>query len=73
MEKGINPALHARVVIEGIAVKVAELKDILLHGGVSKRCDDIDFDKDSSLESYKALKMLDKKHYISIVNVFTYR
>lgn len=30
MEEGVNPAFYARDIIEGIAVKVAELRGVLL-------------------------------------------
>ena len=36
MEESIDPALHSRVVVEGVAVKVAELQGVPLQGGALK-------------------------------------
>ena len=73
MGEGVDPAFYAQVVVEGIAVKVSELRSILLQGGALKRCGNVGFDKGRSLEGYQALKMLDKEHYVPIINVFAYR
>lgn len=60
MGEGVDLALYAWVVIEGIAVKVAELKGIPLQDGASKRYDNVGFHKNSSLEGDQALETLDK-------------
>lgn len=73
MGECIDPTLYARVVVEGIAVKVTEFRNILLQGGVSKGCNDIGFDKGHSLKGYQALEMLNKGHYVLIINFFAYR
>lgn len=58
MEKGINLALHAWIVIERVAVKVTELRDVPLHGGALWGYGNVGLDKSSFLERYKALKTL---------------
>lgn len=40
---------------------------------LSNRRSNISFDKSRPLESYKALKTLDKEHYVPIINIFAYR
>lgn len=50
MEKSVNPALHAQVVVVGIAIEVAELKRVPLQSKVLKGCDNIDIHKDRPLE-----------------------
>lgn len=52
---GIDSALHSRVIVKGVAVKVTEFRGIPLQGGASKRCGDIGFYKGSSLEDDQAL------------------
>ncbi len=73
MGEGIDPAFHARVVVEGIAVEVAELRGVPLQGGASKRCGNVGFDKGRSLEGYQALKTLDEEHYVPVINVFAHQ
>lgn len=73
MGEGIDPAFHARVVVEGIAVKVAELRCVPLQSRASKKCGNIGFDKSRSLEGYQALKTLDKKHYVPVINIFAHQ
>lgn len=73
MEEGVDPAFHARVVVESIAVKIAKLRGIPLQGGASKRYGNVGFNKDHSLESYQTLKMLDKEYYVLIINVLAHR
>ena len=36
MGESVDPALHSRVVVEGVAVKVAEFRGVPLQGGASK-------------------------------------
>lgn len=60
MKECVDPAFYARVVIEGIAIKVAEFKSVLRQGGASKGCGNVSFDKSRSLKDYKALMTLDK-------------
>lgn len=73
IKKGINPAFHTRVVVEGIMVEIAKLRDVPLQGGALKRCGNISFDKSRSLEGYQALKTLDKEQYVLVINVFTHK
>ncbi len=73
MEKGIDLVFHARVVIKGIAVEVAELRGIPLQGGALKGCGNVGFDKGRFLEGYQALKTLDEKHYVPVINVFAHQ
>lgn len=73
MGEGINSALHAWVVIERVAVKVAELRVVPLEGGVSEKCGNIGLDECSTLKSHEALKTLHKEDDIPIVHVFSYR
>ncbi len=73
MGEGVDPAFHAWVIIEGIAVEVAELRDVPLQGGASKGCGNVGFDKDRFLEDYSALKTLDKEHYVPVINAFAHR
>lgn len=68
----INLALYVRVVIEYVTVEVTELKGIPLQGGALKRCSNVGFDKNSILESNKALKMLHKHNDVPIVYVLFY-
>lgn len=72
MGKGVNLAFHAWVIIESIMVKFIMLGRISLQSGALKRSSNVGFYNDSSFKSYQALKMLDKQHYIFIVNVFLY-
>ena len=69
MGEGIDPALHSRVVVEDVAIKVAEFKGIPLQSGASEGRGDVGFYKGSSLESDQALETLDKQHYVPVVNV----
>lgn len=69
----VNLALHARVVDKDIAVKIVKLKGVLFQSGALKECGNISFDKDRFLEGYQSLETLDKKHYISIINVFAHK
>lgn len=73
MEEGVDPAFHARVVVEGIAIEVAELRGLPLQGGASKGCGNVGLDKGRFLESYQALKTLDKEYYVSVINLFAHR
>lgn len=54
-------------------VKIAKFRGIPLQGGALKGYDNIGFHESSFLEGHKALEMLDKEHYVLIVNVFAYR
>lgn len=72
MGEGINQALHARVVIERITVKVAELKDIPLEGRASGRCDNVGLNEGSASEGHEALKTLHEENDIFLVHVFLY-
>ncbi len=73
MGEGVDPAFHAQVVIEGIAVKVAKFRGVPLQDRALKGCSNVGFDKSRSLEGYQALKMLDKEHYIPVINIFIHR
>ncbi len=73
MEEDVDLVFHARVVVEGIAVKVVELRGVPLYGRASKGCCNIGFDKGRFLEGYQALKTLDEEHYISVINVFAHK
>lgn len=73
MGEGIDLTFHAQVIIEGIAIEVAELKGIPLQDGASKGCGNVDFDKDRSLEDYQALKALNEEHYVLVINIFVYQ
>lgn len=68
MGEGVNPTLHFRIIVEGIAVEVAEFKDISLQGGALNRCSNVDFYKNNFFEDDQALKTLDKQHHVSVVN-----
>ena len=72
IKKDINPALHAWVVIECVAVKVTKLRGVLLKSGVLEWYGNIGFNKDSASESHKTLKMLHKIINIPIKYVFSY-
>lgn len=50
MGEDIDLTFHTQVVVKGIAVKVAELRGILLQSGASKGYGNIGFNKDRSLE-----------------------
>lgn len=67
MEEYINPVLHACVIIERVAAKVAEFRGVLLENKASKRCGNVSFKKSSASKGHKALKMPYKKYNISIV------
>lgn len=73
MGECINPAFHARVIVEGITVKFDQFRDIPLQDKASKGRSNVSFDKSSSLEGHKALEILDKEHYVSIINVFIHK
>lgn len=60
MAEGFDPAFHFRVVVGGVTIKIARFKGILLQGGALKKCGNIGFYKNSSLENAQALKTLDK-------------
>lgn len=55
MEECVNLALYARVVVGGIAVKIAKFRDVPLQSGASKGRGHVSFDKCCSLEGYQAL------------------
>ena len=69
MEKSVDPAFLARVVVEGVTVEVAELRDVLLKGGASKGCGDVGFHKGNPFEVDQVLETLDKQQYVPVVNV----
>lgn len=71
--ESINLALHAWVVIECVAVKVAELRDVPLQDGALEGCNNIGIDEGNVLESDKALKTLYKKHDVPIIYVSSYQ
>lgn len=73
MRECIKPAFHAQVIDEGIVVKFDKFRDIPLQDKVSEGRSNVSLDKNSSLEGHKALEMLDKEYYVSIVNVFTHK
>lgn len=73
MRECVDPALHAQVVVEDIAVKVALFKGVPLQDGASKGCGNVSFDKSRFLEGYQTLQTLDKEHYVSVINVLAYR
>lgn len=54
-------------------VKVANFRGVLLQSEASKRYGNIGFDKSCSFKDHQALEMLDKEHYVSIINVYAYR
>ena len=73
MGECINPALHARVVIERVAIEITELRGVPLHGGALEGYGNVGFDKGSVLDGDKALKTLHKEDNILIVNVLSYQ
>lgn len=72
MGESINPAFYTRVVIERVAVKVAELRGILFEGRVLKGCGNVGLDQDSASEGHEALKTLHKEDDVPVVHVFPY-
>ena len=72
MGENVNPALHARVVIERVVVKVAQFWRVPLQGGASQGRGDVGLDEGSSSESHQALKVLHKKHDIPVVYILPY-
>lgn len=70
VEEGIDPALHSRVIVKGVAVEIAEFRDVQLQGRALKGCGDVGFHKSSSFEGNQALKTLVEQHHIPMVNVF---
>lgn len=73
MREGVDLAFHAQVVVEGIAVEVAELRGVPFQGGTSEWCSNVGFHEGGILKCDKALKMLYKEHDISIIDVFSYQ
>lgn len=73
MREDIDPALHSRVIVEGVAVKVDEFRDIPLHDGALKERGDVGFYKGSRLEADQALETLDKQHHVFVVNILANR
>lgn len=71
--ESINPAFPTWVVIERIAVEVAEFKDVQLEGGILEKCSNIGFHEGNASESDEALKTLYKKYDVLIVYVFSYQ
>ena len=69
----VDPALHARVIVEGIVVKFTEFRGVPFQDKASKRCDNDGFNKSRFLEGYQALETLDKEHYVPVINVFAHR
>ena len=69
----VDPALHARVVVEGIAVKVTEFRGVPFQNRALKRCDNVGFNKSRFLEGYQSLETLDEEHYVLVINVFAHR
>lgn len=69
--KGVDPAFYTRVVVEGVAVEVAEFKSIPLKGRALKRRGNASFHKNSPLKDNQVLGTLDKQHHVLIVNVLT--
>ena len=72
MRKSFNLAFYIWVILEQIAVKVAEFRVVLLEDGAFEWHNDVGFYKDTALENNKTLKMLNKEHDISIIHVFFY-
>lgn len=50
MGKGVDSAFHAWVVVEGVAVEVAELKSVPLKGRALKRHSNVGFYKGNPFE-----------------------
>lgn len=73
MGECVDQALYARVVVEGIAVKVAEFRGVPLQGGALKGCGNVGFDKGRFFEGYQALETLDKEHYVPVINVLAHK
>ena len=73
MGKSINPVFHAWVVIEHVAVKIAELRGVPLEGEGSEGSDDVGLDEGSDSESDEVLKTLYEKHDVPIVYIFFYQ
>lgn len=71
IKEGINLVFYTWVIIQVIAIIVAEFKDIPFQGRVLEKDCNISFEKSGILKSDKALKTLHKKHNILIVYVFT--
>ena len=69
MGEGVDPALYSRVVVEGVAVEVAEFRGVPLQGGASEGRGNVGFYKGSPLEGDQALKTLDKQHHVPVVNI----
>lgn len=70
MGKRVNLVFHAWVIVEGVAVKVAELRGVSLKNGASKGCGNVGFYKGNPFKGDQDLEMLDKQHYVPVVNVF---
>ena len=73
MGKGIDPAFHAQVVVEGVAVEVAKLRGVPLKGGASKGRGDVGFHKGNPFEGDQVLEALDKQYHVPVINVFANR
>lgn len=72
IKKGVVPVLTARVVVEGIAVEITEVRGIPFYGETLKwRCN-VDFHEGGISKCDKTLKMVHKEYDVSIVNIFTY-
>lgn len=72
MGEGINPAFYARVIIEHVAVEVAELKGVPFESRALERFDYIGFDEGSASEGHKALKTLYEEDNVFVIYVFPY-
>ena len=73
MRESVDPAFYPWVVVECVAIKAAELQDVILQGGASKWRGHVGLDKGGSLEGHQALKTLDEKHHVPVIDIVVYQ
>lgn len=73
IEKDVDPALHAQVVVEGVAVEIAELRGVPFQGKATEWSGYVGFHQASPSEYDETLYLLDEQDHIPIVYFFSYR
>lgn len=70
-EEGIDLALDTQIIVQSILFKIAKLQRILFKDETTEQYCNISFHKYSISKGNKALKALDKKHYIFVIYIFS--
>lgn len=69
MGECVDLAFYARVIVEGIVVKVPELRGVPFKGGILEGCCNIGFHQSNVSESDEVLKTLHKEYNVFIIHI----